>query len=64
MKGAYGVAAESVLLGLGQTREGIVIEVHPAFVVSGQVVVEGSDDPCEDAMLCLHAAQDITGFSM
>lgn len=53
MKNGYGVAAESVLLGLGQTQEGIVIEVHPAFVVSGQVLVEGSDIPCEDANVSL-----------
>ncbi len=36
----YGEAAESVLLGLGQTRDDLVIEVHPAFTISGTIVNE------------------------
>ncbi len=53
VEGAYGVAAESVLLGLGQTREDILIKVHPAFVVSGVVTIEGDDSPCEEASVRL-----------
>ncbi len=36
----FGEAAESVLLGLGQTRDDLIIEVHPAFTISGKVVNE------------------------
>ncbi len=54
VKGAYGEAAESVLLGLGQTREGILIRVHPAFVVSGVVSIAGEDGPCKDATVRLN----------
>lgn len=45
-EGGYGVAAQSVLLGLGQTQEGILVKLHPAYVVTGQVVIEGEDKPC------------------
>lgn len=38
---AYGQAAESVVLGLGETSAPIVIEAHPATVVEGTVAVAG-----------------------
>ena len=44
--GRYGEAEESVLLGLGQTRDSLVVEVHPAFVVGGAITVADSDEPC------------------
>lgn len=42
--GRVGEVAESVLLGLGQTVEGVVVEVHPAFVVTGTLTAGG--EPC------------------
>jgi protocatechuate 3,4-dioxygenase beta subunit len=42
----YGEAVDSVLLGLGQTVDGVVIEVHPASMVTGVVAVAGEDKPC------------------
>ena len=43
--GRYGVARESALLGLGQTVEAVVIEVHPAAVVTGVVSIAGGGGP-------------------
>ncbi|HTM22017.1 MAG TPA: carboxypeptidase regulatory-like domain-containing protein [Kofleriaceae bacterium] len=48
--GRWGEARASVLLGLGQTVEDVVIEVHPAFMVTGKVVIDdgnGATRPCE-----------------
>jgi hypothetical protein len=44
--GRYGEAAESVLLGLGQTVEDVVIEVHRAAVVTGRIVLADGETPC------------------
>lgn len=52
---AYGVAAEQVILGLGETSETIVIQAHPAFVVGGRVVVTGGAS-CEDGSVHLKDA--------
>lgn len=49
---AYGVAAEQVLLGLGETSAPIVIEAHPAYFVEGVVVVAGGD-ACESGGVSL-----------
>ena len=43
--GRHGQARESVLVGLGQTVDDIVVEVHPAAVVTGVVSVDGGG-PC------------------
>lgn len=52
--GRYGQAAKSVRLGLGETRSDVVIEVYPAFVVSGRVLVAKDEpEPCADAMVML-----------
>lgn len=48
-----GKARDSVLLGLGQTVEGVVIELHPAVALTGRVVVAGSEAPCPDGSLQL-----------
>lgn len=45
--GRRGRAAESVLLGLGQTVEDVVIEVHPAARITGRVVLADGETPCE-----------------
>ncbi len=46
--GKFGEPAASVLLGLGQVVEGIVIEVHAVQVVTGRVVTDDGSG-CEDA---------------
>lgn len=38
---AYGLAKEQVILGFGETSAPVVIEAHPAFMVTGTVVVAG-----------------------
>lgn len=43
---AYGVGAESAVLGLGETSEPIVIRAHPAYLVEGTVTVAGGES-CE-----------------
>lgn len=40
---AYGVAAELVVLGLGETSAPVEIRAHPAYSVDGVVVVAGGD---------------------
>lgn len=54
--GAYGKAAESVLLGLGQVRDDVVIEVHPAFVVTGKIVIKDGEQErsCDNGRVWLH----------
>jgi len=47
-----GVARESVLLGLGQTSEEVLIEVHPAVVVSGRLLAGGK--PCSEGSVSLN----------
>lgn len=56
--GYYGEPAESVLLGLGQAVEGVVIPVAPASQVSGVVVVEagGATTPCPSPSVMLNDA--------
>jgi protocatechuate 3,4-dioxygenase beta subunit len=46
--GYYGEPAESVLLALGQSKEDVAIEVHPAATVRGTIVIEtsGAQKPC------------------
>ncbi|MBC8073009.1 MAG: carboxypeptidase regulatory-like domain-containing protein, partial [Deltaproteobacteria bacterium] len=46
---SYGQLAESVRLGLGETVEGVVIEVHPLPALRGKIVLSGEEQkPCED----------------
>lgn len=42
----YGRTAGAVALGLGELRDDVVIEVHPAVEVEGSVVVGDSETPC------------------
>ena len=49
---AYGVAAELVLLGLGETSASITIQAHPAFAVAGKIVT-ADGRPCEQGELTL-----------
>lgn len=43
-----GMSAVKVHVGLGQTSEPVVVEVHPAFAVRGTVLVDGKT-PCSSA---------------
>lgn len=43
--GAYGEVAESVRVGLGETIDDVVIEVHPAAVVAGRIVIDDGVAP-------------------
>ena len=52
---AFGVAAELVLLGLGETSEQIEIQAHPAFAVEGKIVT-ADGRPCEQGDLTLSQA--------
>jgi protocatechuate 3,4-dioxygenase beta subunit len=47
----YGRTEGSVLVGLGQSVDGIVVKVHPAMRIQGKVMIVGGDKPtvCEDA---------------
>lgn len=44
----YGKAARAVHLGLGQTSESVLVEVHPAFFIEGKIVLAGSREPCPE----------------
>lgn len=59
----FGEAAESVLLGLGQTRDDLIIEVHPAFTISGKVVDEQGkvQDRCWVGMHDKEHKRDLSG---
>jgi len=48
-----GEARESVLLGLGQTVDGVTIELHPAALVVGRVLEAGNRAPCRDGWVGL-----------
>jgi protocatechuate 3,4-dioxygenase beta subunit len=53
----HGEARESVLLGLGQTVDGALIELHPAALVVGRVLVAGNRVPCREGWVSLHDAK-------
>ena len=60
---ALGVAAEQVVLGLGETSKSIVIQAHPASFAEGRIVVVGGDD-CDDGSVHLRdATHNSEGFS-
>ncbi len=45
----HGEIAQSILLGLGQTVDGVEITLHPMAALRGRVVVAGdAESPCED----------------
>jgi protocatechuate 3,4-dioxygenase beta subunit len=49
----YGESAGRVHLGLAQSVEDVVIEVHPAFVVAGKIVIAETGAPCSEGRLTL-----------
>lgn len=58
--GGFGQTPESVLLGLGETAEELVIELHPAAIVSGRVLVgDEGETPCPSGWVRL--SSDLTG---
>jgi hypothetical protein len=42
----FGMSREAIHLGLVETSEPVLIEVHPAFSVEGFVMVAGTNEPC------------------
>jgi protocatechuate 3,4-dioxygenase beta subunit len=42
----FGMAVDAVHLGLAETSEAVLVEVHPAFAVEGSVVISGTNEPC------------------
>jgi len=52
-----GTAAEQVLLSLGETSAPVVITMHPAFYVEGQITIAGGGT-CEDGSISLANAAD------
>lgn len=53
--GLYGQAAESVLLGVAETREDVVLPVHEARIVAGRIVTE-TEEPCREGSVRIAAA--------
>jgi protocatechuate 3,4-dioxygenase beta subunit len=59
----YGESAERVHLGLAQSLEGVVIEVHPAFLVAGKVVIVETGAPCMEGRVTLERdGQQLVGM--
>src|SRR5690606_1018150 len=56
----YGEAAELVHLGLAETVDGVVIELHPALLITGKIVIAGAADPrpCEQGYVRLQDRSD------
>lgn len=53
-EGGYGEAAESVQVGIAQTRDDLVVELHPATPVTGTVMIDGAEkQPAEDCSVSL-----------
>jgi len=52
--GVYGEVKQSIRLGFAQTKEDVVIEVHPAIVVSGRIVIGKDKTPCPAGGVSLH----------
>lgn len=53
-EGRYGEAARGVVLGLGETSDELVIEVHPAARIEGKVVFARSGEPCHSGQVMLN----------
>jgi protocatechuate 3,4-dioxygenase beta subunit len=49
----YGEASEKIHLGLSESVEDVVIQVHPAFAVAGKVVIVESKAPCTEGRVTL-----------
>ena len=50
-----------MLLGLGETSKEVVVEVHPAFDVSGKVVLAPEGSPCVEGWE--HLGETVTPFT-
>ena len=53
ISGSFGMARESVLLGVGETSPEIVIELHPAYDIAGRVEVTPGGGPCPSGFVGL-----------
>lgn len=49
----YGESAERIHLGLAESVEDIVVEVHPAFSVAGKIVIVETQTPCSEGRVIL-----------
>ena len=49
----HGQAKYSLRLGLGETRTGVVISVHPVASIRARVLIKGNDEPCLDGRVRL-----------
>lgn len=54
----YGEGIEQVHLGLGQSVDDVVVEVHPAFAVSGKVVIAETGAACDEGQVTLERVGD------
>lgn len=57
----YGEAEASVHLGLGETSDEVLVQLHPAASVSGVVLVREGEEtrPCEEGGASLHPIPDV-----
>lgn len=60
---AFGKAAQTVHLGLGETSEPVTIKAHPATVVEGTIVVADSEKTCLDGRVSLRAPELSRNFA-
>jgi len=58
----YGIAAAQVQLGLGETSDTVLVEVHPAFAVTGSIVPDDGE-LCDEGSLTLNDPQSQRRFS-
>lgn len=49
----YGESTERIHLGLAESVEGVVVEVHPAFSIAGKVVIVETGAPCSEGRVML-----------
>ncbi|WAS92809.1 carboxypeptidase regulatory-like domain-containing protein [Nannocystis punicea] len=55
---AFGMAAEQVVLGLGETSQSLVIEAHPATTIAGAVVVTPGGASCPQGQVTLRGGSE------
>ena len=58
----YGVAAAEVQLGLGETSDMVVVEVHPAFALTGSIVADDGE-VCDEGRVFLTDPKSQRRFS-
>lgn len=56
--GLYGVSAQSVVVGLGERADELVIRVHHAYVLTARIEAEDTHAPCARGTASLHSPTD------